>query len=47
MAELRELVGLLDEDDRQELLEIARLKLERQEREKDRRQRTSPRPAEG
>jgi len=45
MAELREVYSLLPESDRQELLEIARLKLERQEARKKR----SPlaRPAEG
>jgi transcriptional regulator with XRE-family HTH domain len=46
MAELCVLVELLDDDDRQELLEIARLKLERQEREKDRKARGALRPAE-
>ena len=45
MAELREVYSLLPESDRQELLEIARLKLERQEARKKRR--PIARPAEG
>ena len=45
MAELREVYSLLPESDRQELLEIARLKLERQEARKKRR--PVARPAEG
>jgi transcriptional regulator with XRE-family HTH domain len=45
LAEMREVYSLLPESDRLELLEIARMKLERQEARKKRR--VSPRPAEG